>query len=535
VVGDDSGDRVAQQGQLMGQTVGNRVAVFDVDGTLLRGDCLWLAARRSKGAIGQLLLAAVAVLPWLIGWQLRLVSTGRFKQQTIAAFGVCEAANRAKAAGHADWLLGALRLQLRPEALQRLRWHQQRGDRVLLCSASPRLLLQPLADWLGVELLCTELQQHDGRWIPKLASLNCKGPEKVCRLEQHLGPLDGLSIEAYGDSKGDREILQAADFPHYRSFLSEPCSYPAFSLGPPLLVVAIALLSYGLLGVWIQGDRLLPLLRSLWPQICQGLLLVLLAFTVRYSRWRSLLASINQKPLISADARIWMGSYAFTATPGKSGEAVRALLLNQECGIPIPPTLMALVVERITDGLAVLVLLSLNLPLLFSGDVPLVVPIGSGLLIVLICSLVLRNQWAKRQLKVAAKSLLPSRLASAGSEGLSALRQLLRPWLLLQSTFIGAVAWSLEGLSIWLLLRGMGVEVVDIGGAIIAHTLACLVGVITLLPGGLGSSEASTIGLLSLQGVPLSIATAATLLIRLMTLWFSTAMGVACLLWPRQR
>ena len=63
----------------MGQAVGSRVAVFDVDGTLLRGDCLWLAARRSKGAMGQL-LAAVAVLPWLIGWQLRLVSTGRFKQ-----------------------------------------------------------------------------------------------------------------------------------------------------------------------------------------------------------------------------------------------------------------------------------------------------------------------------------------------------------------------------------------------------------------------------------------------------------------------
>jgi phosphoserine phosphatase len=60
--------------------------------------------------------------------------------------------------------MGELRAQLRPEALHRLRWHQQRGDRVLLCSASPRLLLQPLADWLGVELLCTELEQVQGKW-----------------------------------------------------------------------------------------------------------------------------------------------------------------------------------------------------------------------------------------------------------------------------------------------------------------------------------------------------------------------------------
>ncbi|MFM9100287.1 MAG: HAD-IB family phosphatase, partial [Cyanobium sp.] len=239
------GDRIADPCQLMGQVVDHRLAVFDVDGTLLRDDCLWLVARRSKGLPGQL-LAALACLPWLIGWQLRLVSTGRFKQQTIAAFGVCEAVNRADAAGRADWLLGELRAQLRPEALQRLRWHQQRGDRVLLCSASPRLLLQPLADWLEAELLCTELEQAQGQWRPRLTSPNCKGPEKVRRLEQQLGPLEGLTIEAYGDSKGDRELLQAAALPHYRSFLPEPRPYPAFSLGPLLPVVALALLGYGL-------------------------------------------------------------------------------------------------------------------------------------------------------------------------------------------------------------------------------------------------------------------------------------------------
>ena len=495
--------------------------------------CGWPLAGR-RGPVGQL-LAAVACLTWLIGWQLRVVSTGRFKQQTIAAFGMCDVVNRANDQGRANWLLPELQAQLKPEALQRLRWHQQRGDRVLLCSASPRLLLQPLADWLGVELLCTELEQVQGQWQPKLSSPNCKGPEKVRRLEQHLGPLGVPTIEAYGDSKGDRELLQAAALPHYRSFFPEPRPYPAFSLGPLLPVVALALLGYGLLGIWSQGDQLLPLLRSLWPQIGLGLLLVLLGYGIRYGRWRLLLAAVNQHPPVAADVRIWMGSYAFTATPGKSGEAVRSLLLKQECRVPVPPTLMALVVERLTDGTAVLLLLVINLPLLLRWQVPLAVPIGIGVAAVICGWLVLRSPWAKNQLKASAKRLLPRKLASAGGEGLAALRQLLQPAVLLQATLIGALAWSLEGVSLWLLLRGMGMEAVGIGGATIAHTAAGLLGALTLLPGGLGSTEAGTVGLLALQGVGVAAALPATLLIRLMTLWFATALGVGCLLFPAQR
>ena len=511
-----------------------RVAVFDVDGTLLQGDCLWRAARRSKGFAGQL-LAALVCLPWLIGWQLRLISTGRFKQQVIAAFGICEAVNRAEAAGRADWLLDDLKAQINPEALQRLHWHQQQGDRVLLCSASPRLLLQPLANWLKVELLCTELEQRDGLWRPLLAGANCKGPEKLRRLEEHLGPLEGRLIEAYGDSKGDRELLKAAAIPHYRSFLAEPRPYPAFSLGPLLPVVAIAVLCYGLLGIWSQGDQLLPLLRRLWPQISLGLVLVLLGYAIRYGRWRLLLNAVHQHPPMASDARIWMGSYAFTATPGKSGEAVRSLLLKQECGVPMPPTLMALVVERLTDGTAVLLLLFLNLPLLLRWQVSWVVPIGIGLIAVLAGWLAMRSSWAKEQLKSTVKRLLPHKLASASGVGVTALRQCLQPWLLSQATAIGAVAWSLEGVSLWMLLRGTGVDEVGIGGATIAHTAAGLIGALTLLPGGLGSTEAGTVGLLALQGVGVAAATPATLLIRLMTLWFATALGVVCLLWQPRR
>jgi HAD superfamily phosphoserine phosphatase-like hydrolase len=202
------------------------IAVFDVDGTLLHGDSLRMAARRSLPPLG-LARAGLALLPWLVAWLLGRVSTGRFKEKTLEFFQICDTVNRAEGAGEGDWLLPALVRDLRSEALRRLRWHQERGDRVLLCSASPRMLLQPLADWLGVELLATELEKPERLWRPRLAGPNCKGPEKVRRLRAHLGPLEGWTIEAYGDSRGDRELLLAAERPHYRDFQTEPQPYPA--------------------------------------------------------------------------------------------------------------------------------------------------------------------------------------------------------------------------------------------------------------------------------------------------------------------
>jgi phosphoserine phosphatase len=52
----------------------------------------------------------------------------------------------------------------------------------------------------------------------KLLGNNCRGAEKLARLEALIGGDDGHTIYAYGDSAGDREMLRAADFPFYRPF-----------------------------------------------------------------------------------------------------------------------------------------------------------------------------------------------------------------------------------------------------------------------------------------------------------------------------
>ena len=506
------------------------VAVFDVDGTLLDGDSLLLAARHSTKGF-QKIFAWLCLLPWCIGFQLKLVSAARLKEAFLRLFSVCRIVNHARE----RLLLDNLISRLRPEALDRLLWHKSQGHKVVLCSASPRILLQSLADWLGVDLVCTELIGRPGAWQPKLLGSNCKGEEKVRRLINHLGPFENLFIEAYGDSRGDRELLKAADRPHYRSFIDQPIEFPLFSLTKLLPVLGLALLLYGLLAIWSQGPNFLLLLRKLWPQVLAGLVLVLFGYAIRFYRWRLLLEAVNQQPPIAGEALIWMGSYAFTATPGKAGEALRALFLKEKYEVPISSSLLALMIERLSDVGAVLLLLLINLPLLNGWPLWVVLPGTFFVFVGVLRWWLLNNPEKVSGLVRWMEQILPRKIASSSDDVFLLLKKLLQLKLLLLSTLIGSISWSLEGISLWLLLQGFGGTEVSIGGATLAHTSAGLLGAITLMPGGLGSTEVGTVGLLALQGVPLIIATPATLLIRMMTLWFATGLGVICLILNSRR
>ena len=197
-----------------------KIVVFDIDGTLIKTDTLLICIRklmRDKHILKSLFLFSLA----FIFWKFKIISDKRCKEFFLKNFKICEYVNKFKD----DWLIEELINDLNPAAIKRLEWHKKNNDRIILCSASPRLLLQPLANNLDVELICTEVKQKRGDWFPKIISPNCKGMEKINRLTKYLGSLENLIIEAYGDSAGDKELLEKANLPHYKNFSEIPRPY----------------------------------------------------------------------------------------------------------------------------------------------------------------------------------------------------------------------------------------------------------------------------------------------------------------------
>ena len=191
------------------------VAAFDVDGTLTHRDTLLPFLQRLCGT--QRLARALA----RHGVALSAMVVGRAERDTVkdlllAGLLAGRNADEVRSAGvaYAGFLVGADRL--RPDTVARLHQHRAAGHRVVLVSASPEVYLGPLGRHLQVDaVLCSALEEsRDGRLTGRLAGPNCRGPEKVVRLEAWLtdeAATEAPYVYAYGDSAGDRELLARAD------------------------------------------------------------------------------------------------------------------------------------------------------------------------------------------------------------------------------------------------------------------------------------------------------------------------------------
>lgn len=199
---------------------GRPIAAFDFDGTLTVRDSFTAFLRWRAGPVRYALGMAnlgLAALRYLIDRD-----RGRIKAAATRAY--LRGVNRSEldTAARAFAENQAARL-FRPDALAAWRNWKAQGARLVIVTASPSVVVRPFAEMLEAdELIGTELAYDaSDRVTGAFATPNCRGPEKVVRLEARFG--EGLRLAAaYGDTTGDREMLAIADSPGYRVFISRP-------------------------------------------------------------------------------------------------------------------------------------------------------------------------------------------------------------------------------------------------------------------------------------------------------------------------
>jgi phosphatidylglycerophosphatase C len=192
------------------------LAVFDFDGTLTFADSMVPFLREVAGT-GCFWLGLARLMPKFLSFKLGRIDNKTAKEAFFRRFLEGRRLEELEPV-IARFLGGRLAGLLNPVALARLRWHQDEGHHVVVVSASPELYLKAWGKSAGIsEVLGTRLEIAGGVLTGRIQGANCHGPEKVARLTEALGSLSQFSLHAYGDSRGDRELLAAAQVRSYRA------------------------------------------------------------------------------------------------------------------------------------------------------------------------------------------------------------------------------------------------------------------------------------------------------------------------------
>lgn len=266
-------------------------------------------------------------------------------------------------------------------------------------------------------------------------------------------------------------------------------------------------------------------LRAGWSAVAIAAALSLLNYALRVWRWRLYLQRLGHDLPWGFVSLTFMAGFAFTLSPGKLGEMVRARYYLPR-GIPVSAVSGAFFVERLLD-LAVMILLAVAvLAELQAYRVFLWVAVGLVGALLMGVALVPWNRVAA-QLMVVRQSKLVLALRPMVNMLISA-RQFLAPGLLLSGVLMGLVAWGAEAVGLKLVADVVAPLELSVPAAMGIYAIAIIVGALSFLPGGLGSTEAVMAALLFAHGYTMPQAILLTLVCRLLTLWLAVVIGWLC-------
>ena len=242
-------------------------------------------------------------------------------------------------------------------------------------------------------------------------------------------------------------------------------------------------------------------------------------------------AKINEE----TNSMIFFSGLAMNLTPARVGEVVKAYYQQKFFKesfarmAPIP------VMERLADGISMLVLMSFGVLYLKFGVQ------AFGLLSVLILTIIIclhQRKLMKVFFYLGSRMKFIKKITVSLERALDSFYRLSSLWPLILSSGLGVLAWGLEASGLWVMIGAVGIPntIANLYLTLFIFSISAAAGFLAIIPAGLGINEISTIGLLEkLIKINYAQALVVTFVFRLATLWFGIFLGLASILYLERR
>lgn len=289
-----------------------------------------------------------------------------------------------------------------------------------------------------------------------------------------------------------------------------------------IIFAVVGALLYGAAGIVTDYRTILGAIVAFpFDQLIIVLSAVVIGWLIRAWRFDFYLKRSGLKAGFLYSTATFLAGFALTGTPGKVGEAVKGVFLKRDYGFSYTKLVGIVMIERLMDLWGVLILGSFSI-LLFEGWENLFLFCG----VAVICGglfLSIENLY-KPILEKLGQIRIFTWISVKVLHILLAAKELMTPGTFFLGLLLSTLSWGLESFAMYVILRGLDLTV-GMLEANFVYSFSTLIGALSMLPGGVGGTEAAMIGLLKVLGVSYSSALPAVILIRVCTLWFAVFVG----------
>lgn len=185
------------------------INVFDFDGTLTWLDTSTLFVVHCFGVWGTI-FRGIRLVPKFKDYFLGKIDRKEIKEAVMKHFfrGITIELYQEKAKGFFQtwgW-------NLKKQVVWELEEYRRQGNRIVIVSANFEPFMQMAKEVIPFDhLIATGVEVVGGKITGNLIGENCWGKEKLRRFLEYLGKREAYRVIAFGDSRGDRELLENAD------------------------------------------------------------------------------------------------------------------------------------------------------------------------------------------------------------------------------------------------------------------------------------------------------------------------------------
>jgi len=286
------------------------------------------------------------------------------------------------------------------------------------------------------------------------------------------------------------------------------------------LIILFAVVVYLIMGIYANfGNLLLALEKFNWLYLPLMIILVTLAYFVRFIKWNFFLRNVDVNLPLKQNLFVFFSGLSMTITPAKAGEIWKGWLIREINGENLSNTVPVVIVDRVTDVIG-LIILSLTGILYYKSGIYVLL-----ILVILFAAFIIaiKSEPISNRL-ISILETRAGRYSGDIKDMHETFKRSLASKYLVGMSLLAVVAWFLECLSIFFVIQGFG-QSISLVLSVFLYSFASIVGAVSLIPGGLGVAEATLSGLLVIFGFSSSIAVGAALIIRLGTLWYGAILG----------